>query len=302
MKQINQLITDITQKLHTAYDDDVLCEQYAWWLIEALTKQKQAELIAADMIELKPKEQQQLDIWLDELITQHKPLQYILGSVPFVDLEILVEPPVLIPRPETEQLCLYVIQQLKQAPTKDLKILDMCTGSGCIALAIAQVFPDAQVYASDISDKALALIKKNIAHNKVTNVTVISSDLFKKFTHDKFDMIIANPPYISQDEWPKLDPSVTQWEDQRALVAEDDGLAIEVAIIKQAPRFMQKNKFLKEKKVPQLVLEIGYDQGSRIKKIMELEDYNQVEIHKDLQGKDRIVTGRVDYVAPATKK
>lgn len=290
---IAQLARDIEQQLLTIYDDATLCRQYAWWLLEALTKQNKAQLIIAEKIKLSAAQEEQLNQWLDELIKQHKPLQYILGSVPFNDLEILVEPPILIPRPETEEWCLNLIEQLKKLPKKKLSILDLCSGSGCIALSLAKAFPAAHVYALDISEAAIALGKKNAQHNSITNVTFIQSDLFTNLPHNtRFDIIVSNPPYIARKAWEQLDESVKDWEDERALVANDDGLALIKKIISQSRTYLRATPG-----IPNLLIEIGYDQGPAVVELFKRDGFVQAQILKDLEGKDRVVQGRVDDVA-----
>jgi len=181
---------------------------------------------------------------------------------------------------------------------KKISILDLATGSGCIALALAYHLPLATIVATDSADTALTLTKKNSEHNKLQNVICIKSDLFMSIPIDvRFDLIVSNPPYIALSEISDLDVSVTQWEDHKALFADDDGLAIIKQIIAQAPCFIKKNNEMQNKNIPQVVIEIGCTQGALVKDLMSSACYNDVLVHKDLEGKDRFVTGRVDYVA-----
>jgi release factor glutamine methyltransferase len=130
------------------------------------------------------------------------------------------------------------------------------------------------------------------------NITLLKSDLFMSIPQGtRFDIIVSNPPYIAPSEFDDLDMTVTQWEDHNALIAADDGLAIIKQIIVQAPRFIQTNTEMKQKNIPQLVIEIGYAQGTAVKELMNIAHYNDVLVHKDLEGKDRFVTGRIDNVA-----
>ena len=156
--------------------------------------------------------------------------------------------------------------QLQQLDSKQITILDVCTGSGCIAIALAKAFPQATVYATDIADQAIACSQENIVHNKTSNVKLIKSDLFKSIPPQlKFDLIVGNPPYIAADEWTTLEPSVTLWEDKRALVAPDGGLGIIAQIINQAPSLLKPNSDLEEHNIPQLVLEIDFTRGTELK-------------------------------------
>lgn len=291
-------INDIRHAIADTYDDDILCQQYAWWILQALCKKSKTELIMQEAVMLSNEQKEQLSQWLYQLTHEKKPLQYILGSVPFVGCDILVEPPILIPRPETEEWCLYVIEHLQTLDYKKIAILDIATGSGCIAIALGNYIPLARIVAVDISEQAIMLTEKNIEHNQLINVTPLQSDLFASIPGGmQFDMIVSNPPYISQAEQSQLDESVMQWEDHNALFAADNGLAIIKQIIAQAPPFIKTNDEMKRKNIPQLVIEIDYTQGNSVKELMETAGYNDVLVHRDLENKDRFVTGRVDYVA-----
>ncbi|HRN78251.1 MAG TPA: peptide chain release factor N(5)-glutamine methyltransferase [Candidatus Dependentiae bacterium] len=296
---INQVITDIASKLSVTFDDPTLCRQYAWWMVEAITNKTQAQLIAQNIISFSQKEQIKLASWIDKITTQHIPIQYLIGFVPFNDVEILVQPPTLIPRPETEEWTLQLIKQLQTLDHKNFVIIDLCTGSGCIALALGHAFPQAQIYATDISPDAITLAQKNAQHNNIKNVTFILSDLFAKLPSIKADIIVANPPYIAEYEWQTLDTSVTKWEDKQALVANHEGLAIIQKIIEQAPQWLRSNDQMAQHNIPQVVIEIGYQQAISVVALMKQAHYTAIEVHKDLEEKDRVVCGRVKYVASA---
>lgn len=206
----------------------------------------------------------------------------------------MVEPPTLIPRQETEEWCVSLIEKLKQIGDQPLRILDLCTGSGCIALSLAKKLPNAQIYASDISDTALTLAQKNATHNKLQNIHFLSSDLLQDIpTNMHFDMIISNPPYISSKEWQEVDASVKEWEDPIALLAPDEGLGIVKQLIAQAKTYLQPNEALQTHGIPQLIIEIGYQQGAAVKALFEKEGFCNVVIKKDMQSNDRIVVGCV---------
>jgi release factor glutamine methyltransferase len=301
--ELSYYINDIRQKLATVYDDDTLCQQYAWWILQAICEKTKTELIIQETLQLSHEQQQKIDRWLHLLITEKMPLQYVLGFVPFADLEILVEPPTLIPRPETEEWCLYIVEHLLTLDNKKIKILDIATGSGCLALAFADYLPQARIVATDISDAALELTEKNIEHNKIKNVTCIKSDLFESIPRGMlFDLIVSNPPYITENEFKNLDETVSQWEDYGALVAADGGLAFIKKIIEFAPQFIQTNDEMKDKNIPQMVIEIGYAQGAAVKELMDAAGYSDILVHKDLEGKDRFVTGRVNHVANSSDR
>lgn len=286
---IDEVINYIYKKLKDANELNAM--QKAWWIIEAVTKKNQTQLLAEKNFFLSEIELSKVDLFLKKYINNHMPLQYLIGTVPFLDLEILVESPVLIPRPETEYWCHELITILKKLENKKIEILDMATGSGCIALAIAKALPEASVFGVDISSKAITLAKKNLSHNKITNVNFIESDLFENI-NKKFDLIVTNPPYIDENLYEKLDLSVKNWEDSRALICNDEGLKIIKQIIKDSHNFLKFNDEFFKKKVPQLVIEIDCNQASAVKECLIQNQFFNVEINKDLQGKDRVVYSR----------
>jgi len=291
-------IKQLEEKLKNRYSDPALRHQTAWWMLEAISKKSKVDLIAHRIIVLNEQQQKALDNWIYQQVNQHMPLQYVLGSVPFDDIEILVEPPILIPRPETEEWCVDIINQLKKLDHHDLTILDLCSGSGCIALAIAKAFPDATIYAVDISPQAIALGQVNAQHNTISSVTFIESDLFKNLPDSiRFDLIVSNPPYIPSKKWQELDLSITKWEDPAALIAHDHGLEIIKQIIEKTPYHLKINRSMREKNIPQFVMEIDSPQAKIVANLLHQADFVAVGIKKDLEGKDRIVVGSVADVA-----
>lgn len=292
---INILIKDITARLQPRYPDTA--EQHAWWLLSRVTMQSQKQLLIQQNILLSDEQESQLAHYLQQLIDNHMPFAYVMGAVPFGDLEILIEPPILIPRPETEQWCLALVNQLQKI-SAPLTILDMCTGSGCIALTLAHALPNCRVFGVDINEKALTLAQKNALHNNITNVTWIKSDLFTQIPKTlTFDLIVSNPPYISESEWKTLDTSVKDWEDTAALVAPQEGLGILSPIIDQAPAWIRDCKELAQHHIPQLVVEIGYQQAQQVHRLFERARFTDILVNKDLADHDRTVSGRVNHEA-----
>ncbi len=292
---LNTLVQSIIQQLKIKYLDEILCNQYAWWILESITQQKKSTLILRKTIALSPKQKNMLDYWIKKLVDDNIPLQYLIGSVPFISCEILVEPPTLIPRQETEEWCANLSEKFKKISDTSLRILDLCTGSGCIAVSLAKVLPHAEIYASDISHSALSLAAKNANYNKVSNITFISSDLFQDLPKNiLFDIIISNPPYISENEWHHVDPSVKEWEDNNALLAADEGLAILKQVIHQAHNYLRPNELLQKNNIPQLIIEIGYKQGDIVAQLFKKEGFCNIIVQKDMQDKDRLVMGYLD--------
>lgn len=300
---IPALQLELGKKLNEKYNNSILSNQYAWWMLEALTNKKKEYLISEKNGKLTDEQIATLDDWFDKLFNKSMPLQYLLGSVPFLDLELIVEPPILIPRPETEEMVADLVEQLTALKNQKLTILDIGTGSGCIAIALAKALPNAKIFGVDIAEGAIELALRNAKHNNIENVSFIHSDLFTNIPHGlTFDLVISNPPYVTTKEWENLDDSVTQWEDITALVAEKEGTAIIEKIITQTPKFLHENKEMKHLNIPQLILEIGYKQGKIVTHLLEETNYSAITIKKDLEGKDRIVTGRVKHVAIRSKK
>jgi len=198
---------------------------------------------------------------LDEHLHNHKPLAYILGSQPFLTLDLTIVPPILIPRPETEWWVAHLIeecQKLDTATKNSLRILDLCTGSGCIALALAHALPQSHIIGIDINPAAIPLAQQNSARNNVDNVTFVLSDLFKELGTQTFDLIVANPPYISQSDYQTLEESVRNWEDPQALWAENEGTQLIRQIVMRAPEYLTDAL---SGHLPRLWIEIGYDQA-----------------------------------------
>lgn len=298
---VNTLITQIKNKLATKFDDGTLCQQYAQWLVQAITHKSELELITLHSIDWSDYQQSHLDDVLDKIINHNMPLAYILGSMPFAGLDILVHPPILIPRAETEEWVCNLIDQMHPTRNQPLTILDLCTGSGCIALAFADAFSRAHVYATDVNQSALELAKENAKHNQISNITFIHSDLFENIPQNlTFDLIVANPPYIPEQAWSALEPSVKNWEDKNALIASDAGMALVKKIIDRAPEFIKHNQELQKNNCPQLAIEIDETQGAQISTYLQKHGYTHVMIKKDLEGKDRLACGRVEHVAKIT--
>lgn len=297
-ESLNKILSSLSQRLSPLYSEYQTQLQHAWWLLEHVTGLSRLQLLCAvslDYDDILKK----LDLLILEHVDNHKPLAYIIGSIPFCGTTILVEPPLLIPRMETEEWVEILIDQLIAAQellTNPLSILDLCSGSGCIAVALARAFPQAHITALDIEPRAIELIKKNINYNNISNITLIQSDLFGALErYQQFDLIVSNPPYITTDEYQQLDKSVKDWEDPKALFADDEGLALIKKIVTQAPAYIRCNAVLKEYAIPQIIMEIGHTQANVVKAMMNGAGYSDVYVQKDFAEKDRTVMGRIDY-------
>lgn len=226
--------------------------------------------------EVSPDDQELLNQIFQQL-SQHRPAQYIIGKADFHDLEFAVDERVLIPRPETEELVDLILQENSRA---GLRILDIGTGSGAIAISLAKARPDWEVVAVDISEDALAVAQENARSNQVS-VQFIQSDVLQAVT-GQFDIIVSNPPYISPDDKDEVGANVLTSEPHLALFAEEDGLAIYRQIAEQAGTFLKENG--------KLYFEIGYKQGQALTDLLALHfPEKHVRVIKDQFGQDRKV-------------
>ena len=263
-----------------------------------------------------------------DLIEKRKsrvPLQYLTGEQEFMGLPFYVNQDVLIPRQDTECLVEAVLKELREAcrrtkaseeiedaqekgtGTEKVRVLDLCTGSGCIGISIGKLAGEGQrqtentlkegvpdkgvpkekcsvdVVCSDISEEALEVAKRNAERNNV-EITLIESDLFEKIT-GKFHIIVSNPPYITGAEMEELMPEVRLFEPEMALYGMEDGLYFYREIVRQASDYLEENGML--------FFEIGCSQGQEVSGLMERAGFREIKIEKDLAGLDRIVYGRI---------
>ena len=214
---------------------------------------------------------------IHERLLAHKPAQYIIGSSDFHGLTLKVDERVLIPRPETEELVELI---LSENPEKSLSVLDIGTGSGAIALALANSRPDWRITASDLSDDALALAAEN-AQSCGLNPTFVQSDCFEAIS-GSFDIIVSNPPYISEADKNEVGLNVLTSEPHMALFAEEDGYAVYRKIAEQAGVHLTENG--------KIYLEIGYKQGDGVRELLKKSlPQKRIRVLKDQFGKDRMV-------------
>ncbi len=211
------------------------------------------------------------------------PLQHITGHQEFMGFDFKVNENVLIPRQDTELLVEQVVDYIGD---KDVKVLDMCTGSGCIAISIDKLCKNAKVWAVDLSTEALQVAKENNEINN-SNVTFIQSDLFQN-VEGKFDIIVSNPPYIKTSEIEGLMEEVKLYDPMIALDGSEDGLKFYKQIIKKSNDYLEKNGII--------FFEIGYDQGISVPDILKEYNYTDIKVLKDLSENDRVVIGRYKNV------
>lgn len=252
----------------------------AWYLFSECFHVTREDYLFGMTEEIDDKEAEDRYKELIEKRKEHIPLQYILGTQEFMGYTFQVTPDVLIPRADTETVLEEVINKVPQTLT-NLKILDLCTGSGCIAISLALMLKPEVCVGTDISQKALKIAKAN-GENLAPMVKFIQSDLFEN-VEGSYDLIISNPPYIKTEECKKLMPEVKDHEPMLALDGKEDGLYFYKEIIKDAGKYLNP--------AGMLAFEIGYDQGEAVKELMETQGFSRVEIKKDLAGLDRLVFG-----------
>ena len=210
------------------------------------------------------------------LRTSHCPLQYITGRQEFYGLSFQVNTDVLIPRPETELL----VEKVLALSEPGDEVLDLGTGSGCIAVAVAHERPDVSVTAADVSRFALDTARQNAKQNKCS-VEFIESDLFDQ-VDGSFDRIVSNPPYIRRDEIDTLMPEVSKYEPKIALDGGEDGLAFYRLIIEEAPAYLKPGGTL--------AFEIGHDQADDVTHMLQEQGFTEIAVTQDYNNLDRVIT------------
>lgn len=268
--------------LSSIYDEQEI-ESFFYLLLESYQGKKRIDLALNPDMEMDALQLIQWESALSELLNQ-KPIQYIIGATEFYGLPFMVNENTLIPRPETEELVEWIVAESRESAPGSLKILDIGTGSGCIAISLAKNLPNAEVFAVDVSEKALAVAKKNADTNKV-KVNFIQADILKindlveLSTH--FDIIVSNPPYVRHLEKAEIKPNVLEYEPHLALFVEDsDALLFYRKIAELA------NQNLVEK--GKLFFEINQYLGKETLQLLEKFGFNSTELKKDIYGNDRM--------------
>ncbi len=257
-------------------------------LLSYFLKMNRSEIYLNSDRALKNKEKKQLENMIQERIRKI-PLQYITKHQEFMGMDFLVEKGVLIPRPETEILVERVIEKLKKRKSSShLKIVDLGTGTGIIAISIAKFIKDITIYATDISKESLQVALKNAQkHNCEDKIIFLQGDLFEPFQgkieKNSLDVIISNPPYVNSDDFKLLPPEIKDNEPKIALYGGVDGIDYYRKIVKEGPKFLKRDGFI--------ALEVGLNQAKIIKElILKENNYRKnVEIFKDYSGIERVV-------------
>lgn len=249
----------------------------AWYLLQMACKIDRNFYYLHEEDELTAEQQSEYESTVHKR-AEHVPLQYIIGEQEFMGLKFKVNSNVLIPRQDTETL----VEEALRVVEPGMRVLDLCTGSGCIIISLAKNVADISCTGSDISKQALLVAKENAKANEV-EVEWERSDLFENIS-GMFDLIVSNPPYIPTGEIPGLMPEVRDFEPVDALDGKEDGLYFYRIITEKSPEYLTSDGYL--------YFEIGYDQGEAVSAMMRQCGYTQVEVIKDLAGNDRVVKGR----------
>ena len=225
----------------------------------------------------RPMEEKEL-ILLRELVkrkAQKEPVEYILGEVEFYHARFMLNPSVLIPRPETEILVSHIVERL---PQETLDVWDVCTGSGCIGISLKKARPQWSLTLSDISSDALTVAQKNALLNE-TNVSFLQGDLLSPFSGKKADVIVCNPPYVTTDEFNHLDAGVRNFEPQLALISGPTGFEFYERLAQDGPRFLKPGG--------KVFFEMGMGMGSRIQALFSHPSWVKTEVINDWSGHNR---------------
>ncbi|WP_281322593.1 peptide chain release factor N(5)-glutamine methyltransferase [Flavobacterium aestivum] len=281
--KIKEYRTQFIDELTSIYDAGE-AESFFYLILEEKQQLKRIDLaLQPDLVF----SEEEIEVW-NSILEQLKleiPIQYLLGKTSFYGLDFEVNENVLIPRPETEELVDWIISKNRTIEqSSNLKILDIGTGSGCIAISLVKNLPNAQVFAIDVSEKALATAKKNAERNEV-RVTFISQNILETLDlGQEFDIIVSNPPYVRNLEKEEIKKNVLDNEPHLALFVEDNDALI---FYRKIAELAQKNL----SNSGQLYFEINQYLGKEMIALLEEMNFENIELRKDIYGNDRMMRG-----------
>lgn len=252
----------------------------AWLLMEFVTGMSRTRFFVDGMSQMKSEEKERY-FQLIEKRAGRIPLQHLTGVQEFMGFEFMVNEHVLVPRQDTELLVLEAEKQLRSSSGENLEVLDMCTGSGCIAISLKARNPQIQCIAADISEKSLEMAKKN-AEKMQSEIVFVHTDMFSNIT-GTFDMIVSNPPYIPTKVIESLEEEVRLYDPFSALDGKEDGLYFYRILAKESPRFLKDGG--------RIYMEIGHDQSASVEALLKEAGFEEIRTEKDLAGLDRVVCG-----------
>jgi len=283
--KIKEYRSHFIQELTPVYDASE-AESFFYLILEEKQQLKRIDLALNPDLIISNGE---MAVWDSILASLKKeiPIQYLLGKTSFYGLDFEVNANVLIPRPETEELVDWIIKEdLKIPRLQDIKILDIGTGSGCIAISLAKNIPNAQVFAIDVSENALATARKNAERNKVSVNFIQQNILVTEDLGQQFDIIVSNPPYVRNLEKEEIKKNVLEHEPHLALFVDDHDALV---FYKKIAELARKN--LSEK--GQLYFEINQYLGKEMVDLLEKMNFKNIELRKDIYGNDRMIRGSV---------
>lgn len=279
---LKQLLQKFHQELDLLFGKEEV-DSFFNILLEYYLKMKRTDFILNTSFELSVQQLQDFNTVLSRLKNQ-EPIQYILGETFFYGLRFKVNKNTLIPRPETEELVAWILEVCEN---KKLKILDIGTGSGCIAVSLAKHLPNAEVFALDISEKALQVAKENAELNTV-KITFLKADILNWKNDDsrsRFDVIVSNPPYVREQEKLEMKSNVVDHEPHQALfVTNNNPLQFYEAVGYFAQEYLKSRGLL--------FFEINQYLGNETQQLLKQLDFNNIELKQDLFGKDRMLKAR----------
>ena len=292
--------TYLKEQLRELYDEQEAAN-IASLALEDITRLSRTERISRKGEELSVRQSGQLGAYLKRLLS-NEPLQYVMNKCWFYGMELYVDRNVLIPRPETEELVDWIVKDVKQSgknvfvreatqadATTQLKILDVGTGSGCIALALKKSMPKAEVWGCDISEEALNVARRN---GSALDIRVDFQGLdFLDASQQKLlptvDIIVSNPPYVPAKDKEQMHPNVLNYEPHTALfVADDNALVFYEALAQFAKKRLYENGTI--------YMEIHEGLANEVSHLFNRHDYRNIQIRKDMQGRDRMVKAQID--------
>lgn len=270
------------QELSSLYDEQEI-ESFFYLTLEFYHNKKRIDLALDPNMEM---DAMQILRWESVLVElkKDKPIQYILGETEFYGLPFLVNENTLIPRPETEELVEWIMESKNyEIQSKKLRILDIGTGSGCIAISLAKNIPNAKISAIDVSEKALNIAKKNAKINEVNVDFILKNVLETEVLEDTFDIIVSNPPYVRNLEKAEIKPNVLEYEPHIALFVEDtDALLFYKKIAQLAKVNLSENGIL--------FFEINQYLGKETIELLENLGFKNIQLKKDIYGNDRMIS------------
>ena len=290
MSTVKYQISNLQSALLAAYPEDE-ARSLAWWIAEELTGKSRTELqFGCKDTTFSPIMQEKSQEIISRLL-HFEPIQYIFGHTLWCGLDLLVTPATLIPRPETAELVERINNSLpfREGSGLGLHVLDVGTGSGCIALALKKAHPSWSVTGIDISPEAIAIARENARRNKV-DVRFEVADIFDSNEENpKFEIVVSNPPYICESEKSSMRPNVLNFEPSSALFVPDSDPLKFYRKIAEIFSPITRNPL----PVTHLFFEINEAYGEELKQLLDSLGYTDIQIHKDIYGKDRIIEARM---------